>query len=104
MELVLPGAYYYVQMQDGRIYRQGKVHELRQKGILEEFRPELIAEEPEEDTDTAKENEVDEDAGKIIASAIPGKDGKRPRKLVQEETRQTGSVQKIIYETYIKAT
>lgn len=101
VELVLPGAYYYVQMQDGRIHVQGTVHELRQKGILEGLRPELIAEEPEDDMDV--DQETDEDTNKVEAHGASRKEGKRPRKLVQEEARQVGGVRWIIYDTYLKA-
>jgi hypothetical protein len=107
VELVLPGAYYYVQMQDGRIHVQGKVHELRQKGILEESRPELIAEEPEDEVDmdheTDKGKGKDKDANKPSIHGASRKEGRRPRRLVQEEARPVGGVRWIIYDTYLKA-
>lgn len=123
MELVLPGAHYYIQMQDGRIEVQGTVQELQEQGILEDLEVELIIEPPgvsslEEEEDVfnsgEKLNEVPAldvkpttplgpDRAWIAAQQESDKHRKKPRKLVEEEARQTGGVQWIIYETYLRA-
>lgn len=103
-------------MQDGRINIQGTVHDLRQRGILEDFQVELISEEPESNLD---EDEVGieerwkgrsgsislrQDIDWIVKQkAIEGA-RKKPRKLVEDESRETGNVKWIIYDTYLKAT
>jgi hypothetical protein len=122
VELVLPGAHYYVQMQDGRIEVQGTVQELREQGILENLEIELIIDRPgastlEDDDGFNSEEKLDDVQTSDVKSTPPlGRDRawikaqqegdkhrKKPRKLVEEEARQTGGVQWIIYETYLRA-
>lgn len=95
VELVLPGAYYLVRMLDGRIDTQGTVEQLRAQGILDaiahdsslERQPEVKATQP----DTKQSSEEDEDKSR------------KPRQLVKDEARETGSVKWRIYKTYMKA-
>ena len=122
MELVLPGAYYYIQMQDGRMEVQGTVQQLRQQGILEDLEVNLISTEPtlwslhEEDEDLTLEDKLDNADHKSAELEAPGPDRawieaqqardphrKKPRKLIEEEARQIGGVQWTIYETYLRA-
>ena len=95
VELVLPGAYYLVRMLDGRIDTQGTVEQLRAQGILDaiahdsslERQPEVMDTQP----DTKQSREEDEDKSR------------KPRQLVKDEARETGSVKWRIYKTYMKA-
>lgn len=127
VELVLPGAYYLVHMVDGEIVTQGTVADLRVTGVLD--RVASLA--PEKDrkrnchgpTSDSSEDGVtgddegssnsDEDTGSVakkvhdIIEQLRANDrerqGRRGRKLVQEEARQTGNVKWEIYDTYFKA-
>ena len=122
MELVLPGAYYYIQMQDGHIEVQGTVQELRQQGILEDLEVELVSEKPglslNDDDDGSNPDEkldkpgvpetvpavsIGPDRAWIQAQQDGDKHRKKPRKLIEEEARQTGSVRWVIYKTYLRA-
>lgn len=104
VELVLPGAYYYVEMHEGRVHLQGIVHELRQRGILEDWQPELIAEEPE---DEGTEDDIDRSTSQVAtdvaATKTLRKNPKQPRRLVEDEAREIGGVKWIIYDTYLRA-
>lgn len=95
VELVLPGAYYLVRMLDGRIDTQGVIKDLRTLGILENITQEASVE-----------------VYKKAATVVPpiteeqkekGKNPKSPRKLVQDEHRETGSVKWSVYTSYLKA-
>jgi hypothetical protein len=109
-------------MQDGRIEVQGTVQELREQGILENLEIELIVDTPgvssleEENGFNSDENLDEAQALDVQATPSLGPDRawikaqqegdthrKKPRKLVEEEARQTGGVQWIIYETYLRA-
>ena len=101
VELVLPGAYYLVRMLDGRIDTQGTVKDLRALGVLDDITHDESVEAHKEEQAVAQAEkaaeEVDEaDAGKPA-------DKKKPRKLVEEEHRETGGVKWRIYNTYLKA-
>ncbi|KAJ7784449.1 hypothetical protein B0H16DRAFT_1492535 [Mycena metata] len=104
VELVLPGTHYLVQMKDGRIDNQGTPTELRRQGILEEITEEAATEVKPEDApaapearETSIEAELDEEKVK------PVKDLKKPRKLVEDEHRETGSVRWSVYKIYLEA-
>ncbi|KAI0705448.1 multidrug resistance-associated ABC transporter [Earliella scabrosa] len=104
VELVLPGAHYLVRMLDGRIDTQGTISDLRESGVL---------------TDIAKLEELNERQeadkyGKYMWRQSRWESGpddfdkskdkqKQPRKLVEEEHRETGNVKWRIYNTYLKA-
>jgi hypothetical protein len=110
-------------MQDGRIEVQGTVQELQEQGILEVLGVELIIDEPgvssfEEADDGFNSDEklhevqtlevkpttpLGPDRAWIKAQQEGDQHRKKPRKLVEEEARQTGGVQWIIYETYLRA-
>ncbi|THH23155.1 hypothetical protein EUX98_g8019 [Antrodiella citrinella] len=92
VELVLPGTYYLVRMLDGRIDTQGLVKDLRARGILESIA-----------TDEAVEAKKEEEATTAAAGVgVPAKE-KKPRKLIEDEKREEGSVKLRIYKTYLKA-
>lgn len=125
MELVLPGAYYYIQMQDGRMEVHGTVQQLQQDGLLEDLEVSLIN--VESTPISLQEEEYDHGLDEILGSKavsdqnpsetqVAGPDlawiktqrehdkhRKRPRKLIEEEARQIGGVQWTIYETYLRA-
>jgi carbamoylphosphate synthase large subunit len=110
-------------MQDGRIEVQGTVKELQEQGILEDLEVELISNKPglsslDDSDDGFNFDEALADAK--VSDAVPttpigpdrawikaqqdgDKHRRKPRKLVEEEARQTGGVQWPIYETYLRA-
>ncbi|KAI0639291.1 multidrug resistance-associated ABC transporter [Trametes polyzona] len=107
VELVLPGAHYLVRMLDGRIDTQGTVKDLRASGVLDDIAQveELEAHKEEQAVEATKEDDLDAEADAEAngdeGAAPKGK--KKPRKLVEEEHRETGSVKWHIYNTYLKA-
>ncbi|KAJ7025345.1 multidrug resistance-associated ABC transporter [Mycena alexandri] len=104
VELVLPGTRYLVQMKDGRIDNQGTPTELRRQGILEEITEEAATEVKTEDAPAAPEaRETSIEADFDEEEVKPVKDAKKPRKLVEDEHRETGSVRWTVYKTYLEA-
>ncbi|KZT21758.1 multidrug resistance-associated ABC transporter [Neolentinus lepideus HHB14362 ss-1] len=109
VELVLPGANYLVRMLDGRIDTQGKVEELRERGLLDDIAHDSTAEQNSKEVEAQEEKTEEElaaeaegeDAQKDAEAKTSGK--KKPRKLVKDEHRETGSVKWSIYKTYLKA-
>ena len=104
VELVLPGTYYLVRMLDGRIDTQGTVKELRACGVLDNIAHDesLVAHNEEQaigvtEGSTAKAVEVD------ALHNTESPKAKVPRKLVEEERRETEPVKWSIYKTYLKA-
>ncbi|KAJ7062906.1 hypothetical protein C8F01DRAFT_986153 [Mycena amicta] len=94
VELVLPGAHYIVRMLDGRIDTQGTIGELRAQGVLEDIKHEATVEaEKEEQAVAATEGDP----------ALEGEEIKKPRKLVEDEHRETGVVKWSVYQAYIAA-
>ena len=94
-------------MLDGRIDTQGTVKDLRASGILDDIAPaeELEAHKDEQAVEAA---EVEENPNAEIDADAPGdgeedKSKKKPRKLIEEEHRETGSVKWNIYNTYLQA-
>ena len=100
-------------MLDGRIDTHGTVKELRARGVLEEIahdeqtqagdEPKVISAE-----DLAEAAEEQEDKGRGGAATADQEANKKPtrkpKKLVEEEARATGSVKWPIYKVYLKAT
>ncbi|KAJ7619563.1 hypothetical protein FB45DRAFT_931097, partial [Roridomyces roridus] len=97
VELVLPGAHYVVRMLDGRIDTQGTVEELRAQGVLDEIAHEAAVEVQKEELAVAAEGAADAEAGGEQAEA------KKPRRLVEDEHRETGSVKWVTYREYLRA-
>ena len=98
MELVLPGAYYLVRMLDGRIETQGTVKELQAQGILKGIEHDAAVE-------THKAELVVAETPSIGVEESPDTTevSKKPRKLVKDEHRETGSVKWSIYKSYLRA-
>lgn len=99
-------------MLDGRIDTQGTVKDLRARGILDDItHEESIEAHREEQVAAAEEAAASESAdnGETIVDAQADENGKpaaaakKPRKLIEEEKRETGSVKWRIYNTYLKA-
>ncbi|KAJ6585099.1 multidrug resistance-associated ABC transporter [Mycena capillaripes] len=102
VELVLPGTHYLIRMKDGRIDSQGTLDELRSRGVLEEITQEAAFEAkdenpPSEPPQPTIEAELDDEEIKPI------KEAKNPRKLVEDEYRETGSVKWSVYQSYLAA-
>ncbi|KZO90715.1 hypothetical protein CALVIDRAFT_542481 [Calocera viscosa TUFC12733] len=109
VDLVLPAAYYLVRMLDGRIDTQGTTKELREKGVLSQIVVEETAKAQEEDqqADAAegKDPEVEavEGAKPANGAASEPTKVKKPRRLVEDETKAEGSVDWRIYRSYLAA-
>ncbi|KAI7849482.1 P-loop containing nucleoside triphosphate hydrolase protein, partial [Circinella umbellata] len=110
IKLCLNGATYIIHINDGRTDIVGSPSELRQSGQLsaimdedEQSQEETIEDEipPEPLTYTSSESEETEDT--VISSTnAADADKKKPRVLVEEETRFTGKVKTKLYKMYIK--
>lgn len=102
VELVLPGAHYLVRMLDGRIDVQGTVKDLRAHGVLDNIVQDYESESKDksEDLENKPESKVEEEQAPNDTATT---EKKKPRKLVKEEERETGSVKWSIYKTYLKA-
>lgn len=102
VELVLPGTYYLIRMLDGRIDTQGTVKELQSRGVLDDITPGESADTYEKQR--AAEIQV-EKASEPLDEADNAKPAakKKPRKLIEDERRETGNVKWSIYKTYLKA-
>ena len=100
VELVLPGAYYLVRMLDGRIETQGTVKELQAQGV-----PKGIEHDATVVTHTKEELAVAETASVDVEESPDSSvvSSKKPRKLVKDEHRETGSVNWSIYKSYLRA-
>ncbi|KAG8816885.1 hypothetical protein FRC17_000158 [Serendipita sp. 399] len=107
VDLVLPSAYYFVRMLDGRIDTQGTITELRTRGLLDAFvqdaqaeqQPEIVTAEElaivaAEESPSSETAEPTQQSGKA----------KKPRKLVEAEERAEGAVKWGVYTAYFKAT
>ncbi|KAJ6615389.1 multidrug resistance-associated ABC transporter [Mycena sp. CBHHK59/15] len=101
VELVLPGAHYLVRMLDGRIDAQGTVKELRAQGVLEAIEHEAAVEVKKEEELVVVAETVanDDDADTVKEPAAT----KKPRKLVEDEHREIGSVKWTVYKSYLQA-
>jgi hypothetical protein len=106
VELVIPSAQYFVRMLDGRIDTQGTVTELQSRGLLDYIVLEAqAAEEPE--VVTAEElaivaNTSDTDNTLLDKGTI--NKSRKPKKLVEDEARASGSVKWRVYKAYLQAT
>ena len=102
VNLVLPGADYLVKMHDGQIQHQGGIVDLRNKNILESIVSlEHEGEAGRKEEVNHRESEVEEVEETI--HLLPGRKSKNPRKLIEDERREVGSVKWSIYKTYLKA-
>ncbi|KAJ7041095.1 P-loop containing nucleoside triphosphate hydrolase protein [Mycena alexandri] len=101
VELVLPSAHYVVRVLDGRIDAQGTVQELNTQGVLE-----VITHEAAVEVNNKKIPAVDV-AGDIptvdLKPLIAPTNERKPRKLVEDERREIGSVKWSVYQTYLSA-
>ncbi|KAI0092260.1 multidrug resistance-associated ABC transporter [Irpex rosettiformis] len=105
VELVLPGTNYLVRMLDGRIDTQGVVKDLRARGVLDDITHDESAEVHKEEQQAAEamaSAEATALADPETADA-PQEEAKKPRKLIEEEKREEGSVKWNIYKTYLRA-
>lgn len=90
-------------MLNGRIDTQGPVKELLQQGVLDDIvRNETNEAKNEEQIAVEAPPSTASDEATGGEEATPDK-SKKPRKLIEEEKRETGSVKWHIYNTYLKA-
>ena len=97
-------------MLDGRIDTHGTVKELRAQGVLEEIAYDeqaQVGDEPKviraEDLAEAANKHKDNGGAAAADQRADNKPAKKPKKLVEEESRATGSVKWPIYKVYLKA-
>ncbi|KAH7927022.1 P-loop containing nucleoside triphosphate hydrolase protein [Leucogyrophana mollusca] len=102
VDLVLPGAFYLIRMLDGRIDTQGTIKDLQAQGVLDHIKQDSAAEMKQEDPVAASEAPAE---GQTLEDEAqqPTALNKKPRKLIEEERRETGAVEFAIYNTYLKA-
>ncbi|KAJ8489168.1 hypothetical protein ONZ45_g13681 [Pleurotus djamor] len=103
VELVLPGTHYLIRMLDGRIDTQGTVKELREQGVLDDIAHDASVEAHEEEVAVAKETDHGPESSSTEADSGKPTEDKKPRKLVQDEHRETGGVRWSVYNGYLKA-
>ena len=91
-------------MLDGRIDTQGTLKDLRARGILDEItRDEAAEARREEEMAKTEVAASPSEEPSITEDALAATQAKKPRKLVEDEKRETGSVKWRIYITYLKA-
>jgi hypothetical protein len=110
---VLPGAQYLIRMLDGRVDTHGTISDLRVAGVLDNIVHVEAAEVAQEltavvgEAEAAAEVAAEGEAGVAVAEAKDvAKDvlaGNKPRKLIEDEKREEGSVKWGIYKTYLQA-
>lgn len=103
--LCLPKTKYAVFLADGTVERAGLIEELETSGGLTEIlkaEEEVIGSEEQnaDDTDSAPDTPTaDGTPAKVAGSAKT-----KPKKLIEEESRETGGIKRKVYADYIKAT
>lgn len=90
-------------MLDGRIDTQGPVRELRAQGVLDDITQDEAIEVHKEEQAVAEAEAAAEPADVIDVEEGTTTKVKKPRKLIEEEKRETGSVKWHIYKAYLKA-
>uniref|UniRef100_A0A0W0EW54 Putative multidrug resistance-associated ABC transporter n=1 Tax=Moniliophthora roreri TaxID=221103 RepID=A0A0W0EW54_MONRR len=104
VDLVLPGAHYLIRMLDGRIDTQGTIKDLQARGILEDISTEASVDAHREEIAVAEKESKEEDVNEADSPTTEGDQvQKKPRKLVKDEHRETGSVKWSIYRKYLEA-
>ncbi|TFK72661.1 hypothetical protein BDN72DRAFT_876371 [Pluteus cervinus] len=98
LELVLPGTYYLVRMLNGRIDTQGTIVDLTAQGILEHIKHDAEAEADVKVADAGGTEKSPADK-----AAVEDETKKSPRKLVEDEHRETGGVKWHVYDVYLRA-
>ena len=89
-------------MLDGRIDTQGTIKDLRAQGLLEDITQEAEVEAHREEVAVAEKEGTDKPVTGQEAIDAEAAD-KKPRKLVKDEHRETGSVKWRIYKKYLEA-
>lgn len=90
-------------MLDGRIDTQGTLKELRTRGVLDDIAQDESLEAHKEELAVAAAEEAIVEAKADAADSTNAPKVKAPRKLIEEEHRETGTVKWAIYKTYLKA-
>ena len=105
VSLCLPRAKYAVSLSaQGTVEHAGLVDELRTSGNLEEIlKTDQDTKEDEEEgsSETTLENQANGSASKSAANSDPEH---KPKKLIEDEKRETGNVKSSVYLSYLKAT
>lgn len=85
-------------MKDGRIDSQGTIRYLQSQGLLEEITQEAAMEVQEQEPVVATEPLIEPGTPPDVV-----KETQKPRKLVEDEHRETGSVKWSVYKVYLAA-
>jgi hypothetical protein len=103
VDLVLPGAHYLVRMLDGRIDTQveGSVADLKAQGVLEGIEHSAMIDVHKGELSDFESKVLEETL--VNGTTIPEDKNKKPRKLVDDEHRETGGVKWSVYKSYLKA-
>jgi hypothetical protein len=88
-------------MLDGRIDTQGAIADLQAQGVLEGIEHSAVVDAHKRDLSLV-ESKVMEETLDNDTPKLEDKD-KKPRKLVNDEHRETGGVKWSIYKSYLKA-
>ena len=81
-------------MLDGRIDTQGTIVDLKAQGILDDIK---------HDAETEDDTKVEETTAPLGEATVDDAPQKVPRKLVEEEHRETGGVKWHVYDVYLRA-
>ncbi|PQE04986.1 ABC bile acid transporter protein [Rutstroemia sp. NJR-2017a BBW] len=105
VSLCLPRAKYAVQLsKNGALEHAGSIDDLREAGELDE----IMKTEQEGHANEEEANESTTENGQAVdtnGQTSPDKaTSKKPKKLVEDEKRETGSVKASVYTAYLKAT
>ena len=90
-------------MLDGRIDTQGTVKDLRSRGVLDDIAHDESVEVAKEEQAVAVAEGFSEEPNADTPESAEAPNAKAPRKLIEEEHRETGTVKWAIYKTYLKA-
>ncbi|KAH9903343.1 multidrug resistance-associated ABC transporter [Cubamyces lactineus] len=101
VQLVLPVTHYLVRMLDGRIDTQGTVADLRARGVLDDIAQlEEMEAQKHQPAETTEGLSVEIDSDTLGETETMSK--KKPRKLVEDEHREIGSVKWRTYKAYLE--
>jgi len=102
VSLCLPRAEYAVKLSArGSLEFAGSVKELQS---TEGFEESLKTEESSEREERSEENPLNADDPKMNGAPNTTQETKKPKKLVEDEKRETGNVKKAVYTAYLNAT
>jgi ABC-type multidrug transport system fused ATPase/permease subunit len=100
VKLCLSSCAYLIHIKDGRAEFVGSPMELRQTGHLDEVLAEDEEEDEEEEVVVAEQQAIEDMPSSSSSAHDAVKDEKKPRALIAQETRATGSIKFSLYKIY----